>query len=49
MLDSYGIYYKQAYKLSFALVGKTQTKHLPDQHDLVMCSLDANFFQQTNV
>ena len=46
ILGSYGISYKQAYKLSFTLVGKTQTKHLPDQPDLVICSLFANFFQQ---
>ena len=37
MLGSYGIYSKQAYKLSFTLVGKTQTNHLPDQPDLVIC------------
>ena len=36
----------QAYKLSFILVGKTQTKHLPDKPDSVLCSLFANFFQQ---
>ena len=46
MLGSYDISSKQAYKLSFTLVGKTQTKHLPDKHDLVICSLFANFFQQ---
>ena len=46
MLVSYGISSKQAYKLSFTLVGKTQTKHLQGQPDLVMCSLFANFFQQ---
>ena len=46
MLGSYVISSKQAYKLSFTLVGKTQTKHLLDQPDLVICSLFANFFQQ---
>ena len=46
MLGSYGIYSKQAYKLSFILVGKTGTKHLPDKPDSVLCSLFANFFQQ---
>ena len=46
MLGSYGISSKQAYKLSFTLVGKTETKHLQDQPDLVICSLFANFFQQ---
>ena len=46
MLGSYGISSKQAYKLSFTLVCKTQTKHIPDQPDLVSCSLFANFFQQ---
>ena len=46
MLGSYGISSKQAYKLSFTLVGKTQTKHLPDKPDSVLCSLFANFFQQ---
>ena len=46
MIGSYGIYSKLAYKLSLTLVGKTQTKHLPDQPDLVICSLFANFFQQ---
>ena len=46
MLGSYGISSKPDYKLSFTQVGKTQTKHLPDQPDLVMCSLFANFFQQ---
>ena len=45
MLGSYGISSKQAYKLSFTLVGKTQTKHLPDKPDSVLCSLFANFFQ----
>ena len=43
MLGSYGISSKQAYKLSFTLEGKTQTKHIPD---LVICSLFANLFQQ---
>ena len=46
MLGSYVISYKQTYKLSFTLVFKTQTKHLPDQPDLVICSLFYNFFQQ---
>ena len=46
MLGSYGISYKQDYKLSFTLVGKTQTKYLPDKPDLVICSLFANLFQQ---
>ena len=46
MLGRYGISSKQAYKLSFTLVGKTQTKHLPDKPDSVLCSLFANFFQQ---
>ena len=45
MLCSYGISSKQAYKLSFTLVGKTQIKHLPDQPDSVICTLFANFFQ----
>ena len=39
-------YSKQAYKLSFIFVGKTQTKHFPDQSGSVLCSLFANFFQQ---
>ena len=46
MLGSYGISSKQTYKLSFTLVDKTQTEHLPDKPDLVICSLFANFFQQ---
>ena len=46
ILCSYGISFKQAYKLSNTLVDKTQTNHLPDQPDLVICSLFANFFQQ---
>ena len=46
MLYSYRIYSKQAYKLSFTLVSKTQTKHLLEQLDSVLCSLFANFFQQ---
>ena len=46
MLGSYGISSKQAYKLSFTLVGKTQIKHLPNQHDLVLCKLFANFLKQ---
>ena len=46
MLGSYGISSKQAYKLSFTFVGKTQTKNLPDQPDSVICSLFANFFLQ---
>ena len=45
MLGSFGIYSKQAYKLSFTLVGKTQTNHLRDQPDLVICSLFSNLFQ----
>ena len=44
MLSSYGISSKQAYTLSFTLVGKTQTKHLPDKPDSVICSLFVNFF-----
>ena len=46
MIGSYAISSKQAYKLSFTFVGKTQTNHLPYQPDLVMCSLFANFFKQ---
>ena len=46
MFGSYRISSKQAYKLLFTLVSKTQTKYLPDQPDLVMYSLFANFFQQ---
>ena len=46
MLGSYVIYSKQAYKLSFTLVGKTKTKHFPDQPDLVIYSLFANFVKQ---
>ena len=46
ILGSYGISSKQAYQLSFTLVGKTQTKHFPDLHDLVICSLFTNFFKQ---
>ena len=45
MLGSYGISSKQAYKLSFTLVGKTQTNHLPDKPDSVLGSSFANFFQ----
>ena len=48
MIGSYGISSKQAYKLSFTLVGKTQTKHLPDQPDLVIYSLFTNFLPQQN-
>ena len=46
MLGSYGISSKQAYQLYFILVGKTQTKHLLNYSDLVLCPLFANFFQQ---
>ena len=46
MIGSYGKSSKKAYKLSFTLVGKTQIKHLPDQNDLVLYPLFANFFQQ---
>ena len=46
MLGSYGISSKQAYKLTFPLVGKTQTNHLPDLPYSVICSLFANFYQQ---
>ena len=45
ILGSYGISSKQAYKISFTLVGKTQTKNIPDQPDSGLCSLFANFFQ----
>ena len=37
------IYSKQAYKLFFTLVGKTQTKHHPDQPYSVICSLFTNY------
>ena len=43
MLGSYGIYSKQAYKLSLTLLDKIQTKHLPDQPDSVICSLFTNY------
>ena len=43
MLGSYGISSKQAYKLPSTLVGKTQTKHLPEQLDSVICSLFTNY------
>ena len=46
MFGSYGISSKQAYKLSFILVGKTQIKHLPDHPDIVLYSLCANSLQQ---
>ena len=46
MLGSYKISSKQADKLSFTLVGETQTEHFPDQPDLVICSFLANFFKQ---
>ena len=46
MLVSYEIYSKLAYKLSFTLVGKTQSKHIPDQPGLIICSLFANFFHK---
>ena len=45
ILGSNGIYSKQAYKLSFTLVGKTKTKHIPDQPDSVLYYVFANFFQ----
>ena len=41
-----GISSKQAYKLFFPFVGKTQTKHLPDQYNAVLYSLFTNLFQQ---
>ena len=43
MLGSYGISSKQAYKLSSKLLGKTQTKHLPDQPNSVIYSLFTNY------
>ena len=46
MFGSYVISSKQAYKLAFILVDKTQTKHLPDKPNSVICSLFANCFQQ---
>ena len=36
---------KQAYNLSFTLVGKSKPRHLPDQPDTVLCSSFANFYQ----
>ena len=39
MLGSYGISSKQAYKLSFTLVGKTPTNQIPNQHYLVIFPL----------
>ena len=40
MLGSYGISSKQAYNLSFTLVGKTQTKHLPISLDDIIKIID---------
>ena len=46
MHSSYGMYAKQAYKLSFTLIGKTQTNHISDnliQFFILVC----HFFQTT--
>ena len=45
LLCKYGTSSKQAYNLSFTLVGKSKPRHLPDQPDTVLCSSFANFFQ----
>ena len=45
MLCKYGTSSKQAYNLSFTLVGKSKPRHLPDHPDTVLCSSFANFFQ----
>ena len=45
LLCKYGTSSKQAYNLSFTLVGKSKPRHLPDQPDIVLCSSFANFFQ----
>ena len=44
MLGSYGTSSKQAYKLSFTVLGKTQNNHLPGQPYSVICFLLANLF-----
>ena len=38
LLCKYGTSSKQAYNLSFTLVGKSKPRHLPDQPDTVLCS-----------
>ena len=45
LLCKYGTSSKQAYNLSFTLVGKSKPMHLPDQPYIVLCSSFANFFQ----
>ena len=45
LLCKYGTSSKQAYNLSFTLVGKSKPRHLPDQPDTVLCSSFANVFQ----
>ena len=46
ILGSYDISSKYVYKFSFTLIGKTHTKHLPDQPDSVIFILFANFIKQ---
>ena len=45
LLCKFGTSSKQAYNLSFTLVGKSKPRHLPVQPDTVLCSSFANFFQ----
>ena len=45
LLCKYDTSSKQPYNLSFTLVGKSKSRHLPDHPDTVLCSSFANFFQ----
>ena len=44
LLCKYGTSSKQAYNLSFTLVGKSKPRHIPDQPDTVLCSSFPNVF-----
>ena len=44
-LNNYGTSSKEAFKLSFSLIGKNRNKKLPDGSYDNLCSLFADFFQ----
>ena len=43
-LNSYGSSSKETFKLSYTLLGKAQTKLLPDMPDAIMCESFSDFF-----
>ena len=45
-ISNFGISSKEAFKLSFKLIGRDLNRHLPDQPDSFLCTTFSSFFQR---